>query len=155
MKKKALFVFFFVILMISALALNLIIRGSTPRIENFDEVSEKYEAVAQIAFDTYKDCADGQERICIDTYDGKLIYDGTVIALDEESAEAVKAAGEEFDYLYVYENAVFFCEDETGYYGLVYSQHPIAAMRNHGLFDAGRDYNRINSCWYEWGCFGL
>lgn len=155
MKKKYLFGFLFVLLMISALVFNFYIRGGTPRIDNFDEVSEKYEAVAQLALDVYKDYADGEDHICIDVYDGIFRYDETVIASDEEATEAVKTAGEEFDYLYVYENAVFFCEDETGYYGLVYSQHPISAMRKHGLMERGRDYNRLNSCWYEWGCFGI
>lgn len=129
--------------------------GGKPYIENFDEVSNDYETVAHLALNTYSDLSPQEEYIIIDIYDGNFKYDNSNLPLSEAQQNAVQVASEEFDYLRVCKDAVFFCEDETGYYGLVYSKHPLSALYKAELPQDGREYHRINSHWYEWGVWGI
>lgn len=95
--------------------------GGKPQIENFKEVSADYEIVAQLALDSYSklkpyDSYPENECIIIDIYDGTLNCESLDLSLTEEAASAVLTAGERFGFLMVYEDAVFFCRDETNYY---------------------------------------
>ena len=108
----------------------------------------------------YMELAEKVHRIARE-YDVPLIIDDRVdvaLAVDAEGVHLgaadmpVLTARKKFGFLRVYEDAVFFCRDETGYYGLVYSKHPLKALHK---YQDGKEYHRINSLWYEWGVWGI
>lgn len=134
--------------------------GGKPYIENFEEVSNDYETVAQLVLKSYSklipyDSCPENELIIVDIDEENLKCDDYIFSLTDEQKKAVLNAGKKFSYLAVYENAVFFRVDETGYYGLVYSKHPLIALYKAELPQDGREYHRINSRWYEWGVWGI
>ncbi len=131
------------------------ILGGKPQIKNFAEVSNDYEIVAQLALNTYSELSPEDEYIIIDIYDYSFKYNKSNLPLTEAQQNAVRIASKKFQYLLVCKDAVFFCKDETGYYGLVYSKHPLAALYKSELPQQGREYHRINSRWYEWGVWGI
>lgn len=136
-------------------AVSLFICGGEPEIENFNEVQDDYETIAEFALETYNELSPEKEYVIIDIYNGTLQYNDTWLPLNEKEQRAAKLISEEFDYLRVCKDAVFFHEDETGYYGLVYSRHPLADLYKAEMPQRGRDYHRINSRWYEWGVWGI
>ena len=143
-----------VVLILSGVAY-LKIWGGKPEIQNFEEVKSDYTILAELALDTYSEISPEKEYVIFDIcYDGTFKYEDDPLRLSDEQQKAVKLINEEFDYLRVCKDAVFFHEDETGYYGLVYSKHPIMALYKAEMPQKGRDYHRINSRWYEWGVFG-
>ena len=155
MKKKILIITSIILVLILSGTAYLHIWGGEPEFENFAEVSDDYEIIAELALNTYSESSPEKEYVIIDIYDGTLQYNDTQLPLNEEQQMAVQIAGEKFNYLRVSEDAVFFNKDETGYYGLVYSKHPIIALYKAEIPQRGRDYHRINSRWYEWGTFGI
>ena len=155
MKRKFLIITSFILVLLLVGVAHLYIRGGEPEIENFNEVQDDYETIAEFALETYNEYSPEKEYIIIDIYGGNLEYDDTKLPLNEKQQKAALLAGEEFDYLRVSEDAVFFNKDETGYYGLVYSKHPLIALYKEEIPQRGRDYHRINSCWYEWGVWGI
>lgn len=143
-----------VVLILSGVAY-LKIWGGKPEIQNFEEVKSDYTILAELALDTYSEISPEKEYVIFDIcYDGTFKYEDDPLPLSDEQQKAVKIINEEFDYLRVCKDAVFFHEDETGYYGLIYSKHPIMALYKAEIPQKGRDYHRINSRWYEWGVFG-
>ena len=155
MKKKLLIIIAIVLVLILSAIAYFYIWGGKPQIENFDEIADSYETVAQLALNTYSDLMPDEEYIIIDIYNGIFRKDNANFILTDEQQNAVQAASKKFDYLRVCKDAVFFCEDETGYYGLVYSKHPLNALYKAELPQDGREYHRINSHWYEWGVWGI
>ena len=157
MKKKPLCIIVgvLIVLILSGVAY-MKIWGGKPEIKNFDEVKSDYTILAELALDTYNEISPEKEYVIFDVcYDGALKYEDASLTLSDEQQKVVKLVGEEFDYLRVGEDAVFFHEDETGYYGLVYSKHPLIALYQDEIPQRGRDYHRIDSRWYEWGCWGI
>lgn len=157
MKKKPLCIIVgvLIVLILSGIAY-LKICGGKPEIENFDELKSNYAILAEFALDTYNEISPEKEYVIFDVRsDGTLKYEDASLPLSDEELKAVKLVGEEFDYLRVGEDAVFFHEDETGYYGLVYSGRPIIALYKEEIPQRGRSYHRLDSRWYEWGVFGL
>ena len=155
MNKKLLIIVGVITALILSGAVYLHICGGEPEIENFNEVQDDYETIAEFALETYNEYSPEKEYVIIEIYGGNLEYDDTKLPLNEKQQKAALLAGEEFDYLRVSEDAVFFNKDETGYYGLVYSKHPLIALYKEEIPQRGRDYHRINSCWYEWGVWGI
>lgn len=155
MKKTILIVISVFLALILSLVLYFYIWGGKPYIENFEEVSDDYEVVAQLALNTYAELSPEKEYIIIYIHDGNFKYDNSDLSLTEEQQNAVQIANKKFNYLRVCNDAVIFCRDETGYYGLVYSKHPLIALYKDGIPQARREYHRINSNWYEWGVWGI
>ena len=155
MKRKFLIITSVILVLLLVGVAHLYIRGGEPEIENFNEVQDDYETIAEFALETYNEYSPEKEYVIIDIYNGTLQYNDTWLPLNEKQQKAVKLISEEFDYLRVCEDAVFFHEDETGYYGLVYSERPLIALYKNEIPQRGRDYHRLSSRWYEWGVFGL
>ena len=160
MKKTILIIVSVGLVLTLSLIAYIYIWGGKPQIENFKEISDDYEIVAQFVLDSYSelkpyDPYPGNELIIIDIYGDDLEHNTSYLSLTETQKNAVLTVGEKFSYLSVYEDAVFFEVDETGYYGLVYSQNPLLALYEAGLPQQGREYHRINRCWYEWGVWGI
>ena len=143
-----------VLIMVLASVSYFLIWGGKPQIENFDAVSKEYEQVAEIALSYYKELSPAEQYITINVHETSLDHGDETLNLTDSQITAVKAVYGKFDDLRVCNDAVFFHEDETGYYGLVYSKNPLSALYKNELPQAGREYHRINSRWYEWGVFG-
>lgn len=157
MKKAILITALAVLALVVSLVAYFHIWGGEPYIEDFEEVSDDYEIVAQLALNSYNelkphDSYPENEFIIIDIYYDSLKCDDFGLSLTDEEKNAVLTARKKFGFLRVYEDAVFFCRDETGYYGLVYSKHPLKALHK---YQDGKEYHRINSLWYEWGVWGI
>lgn len=142
-------------LIVATLLVSMVGCSSQVEFENFDQVSDEYELIAEFALETYNEISPEEEFIIIDIRYEDLVYDDMVLNVSEEKRDAVTLIEDKFDFLRVYEDAVFFCRDETGYYGLVYSDHPVIALYKDGKPQAGREYHRINNHWYEWGVWGI
>lgn len=156
MKRKFLIITSVILVLLLVGVAHLYIQGGEPEIENFNEVQDDYETIAEFALETYNEISPEKEYVIFDIiYGGTFRFEDYEIPLTEKQQKAVKLISEEFDYLRVCENAVFFHEDETGYYGLVYSEHPLIALYKNEIPQRGRDYHRLSSRWYEWGVFGL
>ena len=157
MKKTLLIIVSVVLALVLSIVAHFYFYGGKPYIENFDEICDDYEIVAQLALNTYAELSPEKEYITIHILGGNLEIHGSdsYLPLTEEQQTAVQIVNKKIGYLRIYKNAVFFCGDETQYYGLVYSKHPIAALYKDGLPQAGREYHRINSMWYEWGVWGI
>ena len=155
MKKTILIIVSAILVLILSVVAYFYIWGGKPQIENFDEIADDYETVAQLALNTYSELMPDEEYIIIDIYNGIFKKDNANFILTDEQQNAVQAASKNFDYLRVCKDAVFFCEDETGYYGLVYSKNPLNALYKAELPQNGREYHRINSHWYEWGVWAI
>ncbi len=160
MKKTILIIVSVIFVLILSTVTYFYIWGGKSQIENFEQVSADYEIVAQLTLDTYNelrpyDSYPENELIIVDINEENLECNYYCLSLTDEQKKAVITVGEKFNYLAVYEDAVFFRVDETGYYGLVYSKHPLAALYKEELPQQGREYHRINSRWYEWGVWGI
>ena len=160
MKKTTLFIVSAVLILILSTIAYFYIWGGKPYIENFEQVSEDYEIVALLTLYSYNelipyDSYPENELIIVDIDEENLKCSDYIFSLTDEQKKAVITVGKKFNYLAVYKDAVFFREDETGYYGLVYSKHPLAALYKAELPQDGREYHRINSHWYEWGVWGI
>ncbi len=155
MKKTILIIISVVLVMILSTVAYFYIWGGKPQTENFEQVSANYEIVAQLALNTYSELSPQEEYVIIDIYDGNFQYNNSNLPLTEAQQNAARIASEKFDYLRVCKDAVFFCEDETGYYGLLYSKNPLLALYKADLPQHDREYHRINSRWYEWGVWGI
>ena len=158
MKKTMLIIISVVLALILSVVTYFYVQGGEPYIENFEQVSADYEIVAQRALESYNelrpyDAYPENELIIVDIHEENLECDNYCLSLTDEQKKAVLTVGKKFNYLAVYEDAVFFRVDETAYYGLVYSKHPLAALYKAELDD--REYHRINSHWYEWGVWGI
>ncbi len=138
--------------------------GGKPEIENFDSISDDFEIIAKASMKYYNESSDKDKRITIGIYDDcmsvynrdDLGYD-TKINLNEEEKTALKTVDSVFSSgaLWVTEDYIIFWEDETKYYGLVYSEKPLSAILNmESDWDRDIEYHRINKNWYEIGAFG-
>ena len=154
MKKIIISTVAIIIAIVLFLGTHFLIWGEKPKIKNFDELSNDYEAIVKLAFNYYENLSYKDENIIIIISNNELKHENNTLLLSSEQKLIVKNLEEKFNFLRVYKDAVFFCEDETHYYGLVYSKHPIIALYKAKLPQHGREYHRINSNWYEWGCFG-
>ena len=163
MKKIVLIIVSVILVLILSVVAYFYIWGGKPYIENFDAISNDYECIANVALNYYNELSVKDESVLINICeDHLLIWDletdnKTKIDLNDEQKTALKTVNEKFDFgfLRVSKDTVFFERDETGYYGLVYSKHPIAALYKAELPQDGREYHRINSHWYEWGVWGI
>ncbi len=144
MKKAILIMGMIVLALVLSLVAYFYIWGGKPYITNFDEVSDDYELVAKLALNSYSelkpnDSYPENESIVIDIYYDDLKHNNSRLYLTDEEKSAVLMVGKRFGYLRVYADAVFFCRDETGYYGLVYSKHPLIALYKDELPQDGRE----------------
>ena len=163
MKKKLLIIIAIVLALILSAATYFFVWGGKPQIDNFADISNDYECIANVALNYYNELSVKDESVLISIReDHLLIWDletnnKTKIDLNDEQKAALETVKKNFNFgsLRVSKDTVFFKRDETAYYGLVYSKHPLNALYKAELPQEGREYHRINSHWYEWGVWGI
>lgn len=165
MKKRIIITIAILLVFIFGVASYFFVCGGNPQIENFDAVSGDYKIIANAAMKYYNALSYKAERRTLILYDGHMevsnsinpLVDRAVINLNEEEKSAIKTVNEEFSYgyLWVTDDYVIFWEDETKYYGLIYSENPLSTIWDiKSDWYEGMEYHRINSNWYEIGAFG-
>lgn len=163
MKKGIIITIAILLAFIVGVASYFFVCGGEPEIENFDAISDDYEIIAKASIKYYNELSVKDERITFLTYDDNMEVldlknpsnDGVVINLNEEEKSAIKTIYKEFDYMWVTKDYVIFWQDETKYYGLVYSKNPLSTIWNmKSDWYESAEYHRINSNWYEIGAFG-
>ena len=163
MKKGIMIILAILLAFIVGFASYFFIWGGKPEIENFNDVSANYETIANTSMKYYNELPNKDDRITILTYDDHMevsnyknpLEDNIVINLNEEEKSAIKTIDKEFDYMWVTKDCVIFWQDETKYYGLVYSENPLSTIWDMKTdWYEGVEYHRINSNWYEIGAFG-
>ena len=130
--------------------------GGKVQFTAFHYQESEYELFAKLALDYHnglKSDSESTTLLLFDTYFEDVTNDKTVELYGDEQ-DLLYTTADMFDVVTVYTDAVFFREDETGYFGLVYSKHPLRAIYKHGL-PQGRSYHRIKRHWYEWGVWGI
>lgn len=160
MKKGIIIILAILLAFILVVTSYFFVYGGEPEFENFNDVSADYETIANVAMKYYNESTDKDERICLTIkedclLDDSLLEDNIVINLNKEEKQAIKSVDEAFMCLWVTDEYVIFWEDETKYYGLVYSENPLTtiwAMKSDWYESI--DYHRIDSDWYEIGVFG-
>lgn len=137
-----------------------LICGGEAEFENFNEVSADYETIVTVARKYYNESDKKDMHITLVINEDRLFdesssEDSIAINLNEKEKQALKSAEEAFMCLWVTDEYVIFWENETKYYGLVYSEKPLTVimeMKN-DWYDT-MEYHRINGNWYEIGVFG-
>ena len=163
MKKRIMIILTILLAFILVVTSYFFVYGGEPEIENFNDVSANYETIANAAIKYYNALSYKAERRTLILYNDHMeesnaknpLEDQVIINLTEEEKKAIKSVDEEFSYLWVTNEYVIFWQDETKYYGLVYSEKPLTIIREmkNDWYDAV-EYHRINSNWYEIGAFG-
>ena len=163
MKKRIMIILAILLAFILVVTSYFFVYGGEPEIENFNDVSANYETIANAAIKYYNALSYKAERRTLILYNDHMeesnaknpLEDQVIINLTEEEKKAIKSVDEEFSYLWVTNEYVIFWQDETKYYGLVYSEKPLTIIREmkNDWYDAV-EYHRINSNWYEIGAFG-
>ncbi len=157
--KKGIAIFVAVLLtVITAFGVYFYIFGGKVQNENFGEFSADYEAVAQVCLEYYNESSVKDDRITLFIHDNYLedYTNGSTLTLTDEQNKALETVKESFGggCLWVTEDTVIFWRDETKYYGLVYSDSPLSAVREmKSDWFSSAEYHRINSNWYEVGVF--
>lgn len=132
--------------------------GGKPQIEGFDEISGDYEIIADASLGYFREVSAENERITLLIYDNYLedYTVGNTLTLTDEQNKALKTIKKSLGggCLWVTEDTVIFWRDETKYFGLVYSDKPLSAVREmKSDWFSNAEYHRINSNWYEVGVF--
>ncbi len=123
----------------------------------FSQNSDAYAKLKDFALEYFKDNADAldSEYLTLSfSREGAVTCDQSDTVLSDVSEEITQAASlvrQKFEYLHVYSDYVVFWEDETKYYGLLWSETPRrAAIRmEEDYYDF--DKIKINSEWYVIG----
>lgn len=140
------------------LILPLVGCAAEPRFTDFDAYEADFTAVADFLEDYYtaNGCSD---RTTVEFSNGGMFLynefadseDNTVLSAEGLNAAITSVENWGFDYAWVSQDCVVFWEDETKYYGLLYSQtpkHAIAALRE---WYSGMDTAKLSANWYEVG----
>ena len=124
-----------------------------PDFENFQEYEDDFVVVKNFLLD-YRLTHNDSSRFIVDIGSQFLSVNGTEIS-DSSIADSVKALHNKgFAYIEMDHDYVIFWEDETGYYGVLWSSNPQKAIRQKK--EDARPYMRMKSKkiakeWYEIG----
>ena len=122
-----------------------------PAFEDFAEYEESFKIVRDYLLDADTARNDGAPyRILLN----EDILTASDVQPDDSVAllEAVRVLSEKgFDYVRIEANYMIFWEDETGYYGVLYSHDPKAAIKDIKKKNSGMKSIKITNEWYEVG----
>lgn len=133
-----------------SLLLVLLLTGCTPvSFKDFEEYESDYQQVADFLSAFYGE-QDTDEKLVVNIKDNTITYDGTAIN-DESLAESVDVISEKFTYAELHKGYIVFWRDETGYYGLMWSDNPKDAIAELKTRSRSMDSVKVTSEWYEVG----
>lgn len=126
---------------------------SKPDFKDFQEYKDDFVQVKNFLVD-YNFARNDTSRLRVDIGNQFLSINGTDISDSsiENSVKAIRDKG--FTYIELKDDYIVFWEDETGYYGVLWSSNPQKAVRQQK--EAARPYmnmksKKLSSEWYEIG----
>jgi len=119
------------------------------KFENFADCKAVFETVSNFLRSYYVD-QDYSGSATFDCGDGNIKKDGFVIS--EEYAEEVKTIQQNgFTYVWVEEDHIIFWQDESKYYGVLFSEEPKTALRSVKEWYDELKSKKLDKNWYEIG----
>lgn len=143
--KRLLCVFMIATLLLSFSACSL----TKAKFENFADCKADFETVSNFLRSYYIDY-DYSGSATFDFEDGNISKDGFVIS--EEYAEEVKTIQQNgFTYVWVEEDHIIFWQDESKYYGVLFSEDTKTALRSVKEWYDELKSKKLDKNWYEIG----
>lgn len=143
--KRILCVFMVAVLLLSFSAC----AGRKTDFENFSDCKADFETVSNYLRSYYVDY-DCSGSATFEFVDGEIWKD--CFAVSEEYAEEINTIQQNgFTYAWVEEDSVIFWQDETRYYGLLFSEKPKAALKSVKEWYDGLKSKKLDKNWYEIG----
>lgn len=118
--------------------------------DDFSDYEDDFEAVVQFVL------ASVRQRNSVDTFtvdigDGSIKID-EVFQSDETLSPSIKKIREKgFTYMEVAQDYIIFWENETGYYGVLWSDNPTEAIRGRKDSHPYMKSRKLSKEWYEVG----
>jgi hypothetical protein len=123
--------------------------GIKVKFENFADCKADFETVSNYLRSYYVDY-DCSGSATFEFVDGEIWKDCFVVS--EEYAEEIKTIQQNgFTYAWVEEDSVIFWENETRYYGLLFSEKPKAALKSVKEWYDELKSKKLDKNWYEIG----
>lgn len=143
--KRVLPIVIIVVMLISFSACSL----TKAKFENFADCKADFETVSDFLRSYYMDY-DYSGSATFDFEDGYISKDGFVIS--EEYAEEVKTIQQNgFTYVWVEEEHIIFWQDESKYYGVLFSEDTKTALRSVKEWYDELKSKKLDKNWYEIG----
>lgn len=119
------------------------------RFENFADCKADFETVSNFLRSCYKDNAYSGSAT-FDFEDGNILKDGVVFS--EQFVKEIQTIQQNgFSYAWVEENYIIFWEDETRYYGVLFSENPKTALNSVKQWYDELKSKKLDKNWYEIG----
>ena len=119
------------------------------KFENFADCKADFETVSNFLRSYYVD-QDYSGSATFEFIDGNIWKDSLVVS--EEYAEEIKTIQQNgFTYVWVEEEHTIFWQDETKYYGVLFSEDPKAALRSVKEWYDELKSKKLDKNWYEIG----
>ena len=119
--------------------------------DNFSDYEDDFDAVIQFVLE-YVHQRNSVDAFTVDIGDDNIKIDDTFQS-DEALTSSIKKIREKgFTYIEVAQDYMIFWEDETGYYGVLWSNKPTEAISN--IREDSRPYmksRKLSKEWYEVG----
>lgn len=154
MKKTIVFVLVTAFLLVIVFTMGLVgYRLNQPDFENFQEYEDDFILIKNFLVD-YNIARNDASRLIVDIGSQFLSINGTDIS-DNSIEDSVKAIYDKgFTYIEMDNGYIIFWEDETGYYGVLWSSNPKKAI-SQKIEDAHPYMNmktkKLSNEWYEIG----
>ena len=122
--------------------------------DNFSDYEDDFDAVVQFVLE-YAHQRNDVDTFTVDIGDDYIKIDDAFQS-DESLSPSIKRIREKgFTYIEVAQDYMIFWEDETGYYGVLWSDKPTEAIS--GIRETSRPYmksRKLSTEWYEVGALG-
>lgn len=145
--KKAISLFWIVLCLSGLVGCRL----SKPYFENFKEYEEDFVSVKNFIID-YSTSLNNPTQLIIDISDCYLTVDGHIIS-DKNLEKSIKRLSEnDFSYIEKCSDYIIFWDDETGYYGVMWSENPKQSINR--IIENSRPNmksKKLTDNWYEIG----
>lgn len=143
--KRLISILIIIILLISFSACSL----TKAKFENFADCKADFETVSNFLRSYYMD-QDYSGSATFEFIDGNIWKDNLVVS--EEYAEEIKTIQQNgFTYVWVEEEHIIFWQDETRYYGVLFSEEPKTALRSVKEWYDELKSKKLDKNWYEIG----
>lgn len=143
--KRILCVFMVAVLLLSFSAC----AGIKVKFENFADYKADFETVSNFLRSCYKENAYSGSAT-FDFEDGNILKDGVVFS--EQFVKEIQTIQQNgFSYAWVEENYIIFWEDETRYYGVLFSENPKTALNSVKQWYDELKSKKLDKNWYEIG----
>ncbi len=123
--------------------------SSNTKFENFADCKDDFETISDFLRSYFLDNA-CSALVLFDFQEGKILRDGVVVSDGYlEETETIQNKG--FSFVWVQEEYMIFWEDETKYYGVLFSENAKIAINSVKGWYAEMQSKKLDKNWYEIG----